>query len=483
MKKYSQIIAITLIILMCFIVIFPHTKVYGAAGATISASKTTMTVGETIKINVSVSGTETWNLKVTSNGGSLSGTMQDADAAGSEVSKQVISGNFTASAAGTYKITLSGTIAGSDLKKQTVSKTVTITVNNKANSAGGSAPSNNDADIPKETNPGTTTTTKTTTTKSSNNYLSSLKVSEGTLSPEFSFRTYQYTVNVGEEVNSIKVTASAEHNKAKVSGTGTKTLKPGENKINITVKAEDGKQRTYTIIVNKPEEKKEVVVGLKSLLVKGVSAEEEPVELSFSPEFSSEVYEYKIALTEEQSDITKLDIEAVALQEDFTIDIIGNEELQDGENVISIIVKSQDGEISKTYNIIVTKEGKVMPVTAAPIVEVEQEVVQPLWNRTQQILITVFTSIIALMGIAYAVIEYRYKKGDEETTKIPYSGLDFEKENEEEEKKFFDKIGYKKEEKQKEDNKEKESIVKEEEEVKIEDIEEDTKPKSRGKHF
>lgn len=436
MKKRNQIIGVTLILCMLITMVFPFTKVYAVASASLKVSKRTIYVGESTKITASVNTSEVWNLSVTSNGGSLSGTTQDADAPGSEVSKQVISCSFTANVAGTYTITLKGTVASTDdvnnQKIQTVSKTVTITVKNKEQTPPVTPPSggdDNNQDIPQETNPGTTT--PTTPTKSSNNYLSSLKVNEGTLSPEFSFRTYNYTVNVGEEVNSIKVTAKAEHNKATVSGTGTKKLKPGENKIDITVKAEDGKERTYTITVNKPTE--EIKAGLKSLLVKGVMEDGETIELSYAPEFFSEIYEYQMLLDETLSNITKLDIEAIGLQEDFTIEITGNEELKEGENTITITVKSKDGKTTATYTIVVIKEAKVEEVSAP--VEAEKEEEKPLWNTTQKIVITVVTSIIAIMGIVFAVIEYRYQKThkeekeenrNEEVEEVAYSGIDLE---------------------------------------------------------
>lgn len=448
MKKYSKIIGITLILFTLMTVVFPFSKVYGAASASIKASKTTIYVGETTKITVSVNSTETWSLGITSNGGSLSGTPKDADAAGSEVSKQVISCDFTANTAGTYKINLSGDVAGSDLKKKSVANSVTITVKNKEQNPV-APPSNND-DIPQETNPGTTTT------KSSNNYLSSLKVSEGKLSPEFSFRTYNYTVDVGEEINSIKVTATAEHNKAKVSGTGKKALKPGENKINVTVKAEDGKERTYTIIVNKPEEK----VLLQSLKLQGVNVEEEKVELSYSPEFSSEVYEYSVIIP---NDITKIDVDAIAGKEDYTVEITGNEDLKVGENIITIVVKAKDSDKVTTYKIKVIKEKAVEAV--ATLDETPNTGEEQKWfnNNIIKIVIVTFTALVAIAGIVFAVIEYNYSKKHpkEEMGEIPYS-----------------EIGFKDEETDREDIlEEPDYYIDEDEEIK------EKKKRKKGKHF
>lgn len=448
MKKYSKIIGIILMVFVLTTMIFPSSKVYGAAGASIKASKSTIYVGETTKITVSVNSTETWNLGITSNGGNLSGTTKDADATGSEVSKQVISCEFTANTAGTYKINLSGEIAGSDLKKKSVATSVTITVKNKEQTPV-TPPSNND-DIPQETKPGTTTT------KSSNNYLSSLKVSEGKLSPEFNFRTYNYTVDVGKEINSIKVIATAEHSKAKVSGAGTKTLKPGENKINVNVKAEDGKERTYTIIVNKPEEK----VLLKSLKLHGVNLEEERVEISYSPEFSSEVYEYSVNVA---NDITKIDVEALTNNENYLVEITGNEELKDGENIITIVVKAKDSEKVTTYKIKVLKEEAIE--TVSKLDETPNTGEEQKWfdNNIIKIVVVVFTALVAIAGIVFAVIEYNYSKKHpkEEMGEIPYS-----------------EIGFKDEELDKEDIlEEPDYYIDEDEDIK------EKKKRKKGKHF
>lgn len=462
MKKYIQIIGITLIIFTMTTIVFPFSKVYGAASASIKASNNTIYVGESTKITVSVNATETWSLGITSKGGTLSGTTQNADAAGGEVSQQVISCNFTANTAGTYTITLSGTVASTDdvnnRKKQTVNKTVNITVKNKEQTPV-TPPSNNNDNIPQETKPGTTTT------KSSNNYLSSLKISEGKLNPEFNFRTYKYTVDVGEEINSIKITAGAEHNKAKVSGTGTKTLKPGENKFNITVKAEDGKERTYTIIVNKPSEEEKVL--LKSLKLQGVKLEEEKVELSYSPEFSSEVYEYSVNVA---NDITKIDVEAIASKEDYTVEITGNEELKEGENIITILVKAKDSDKVTTYKIKVIKEKAVEAVATLDETSNTKEELKD--NNIIKIVIVTFTALVAIAGIVFAVIEYNYSKKHpkEKMGKIPYSNIGF-KDEETDKEDILEEQEDKKEKDEKEESKDEE------------DNAEENKPKKRGKHF
>ena len=78
--------------------------------------------------------------------------------------------------------------------------------------------------------------------------MASLAISSGKLTPAFHAETTEYRVELAATVTSINITASAADAKAKVNGTGTKTLEPGENKFSITVTAENGAVKTYTIV-------------------------------------------------------------------------------------------------------------------------------------------------------------------------------------------------------------------------------------------
>ena len=83
--------------------------------------------------------------------------------------------------------------------------------------------------------------------KSSDATLASLSVSEGTMSPSFKSGTSKYELSLPSDTTKIKIEAKANDSKAKVSGTGEVELKQGNNKISITVTAEDGTTKTYTI--------------------------------------------------------------------------------------------------------------------------------------------------------------------------------------------------------------------------------------------
>ncbi|SHO50602.1 cadherin-like beta sandwich domain-containing protein [Anaerocolumna xylanovorans] len=92
---------------------------------------------------------------------------------------------------------------------------------------------------------------------SDNTNLKELKITPGTLSKEFSKENTSYQVTVGLDINQLVISALAEDDKATVSITGNKDFKTGHNTVEISVKAQSGKVRTYTIDVLKEEASEE----------------------------------------------------------------------------------------------------------------------------------------------------------------------------------------------------------------------------------
>jgi uncharacterized repeat protein (TIGR02543 family) len=85
---------------------------------------------------------------------------------------------------------------------------------------------------------------------SSDNRLGTLSLGTGiTLTPAFNANVLSYTAEVGYEVTTIAVTATAADNAATVVVTGADNLTVGANTVTITVTAGNGTQRTYTVIV------------------------------------------------------------------------------------------------------------------------------------------------------------------------------------------------------------------------------------------
>ncbi|MCL2287386.1 MAG: stalk domain-containing protein [Firmicutes bacterium] len=80
--------------------------------------------------------------------------------------------------------------------------------------------------------------------------LTSLTISQGTLSPAFSPLIFNYTANVGNAVASVTIYATAAPG-ATVTGIGAHSLGVGQNTIVLTVTAEDGSIQIYMIVVTR----------------------------------------------------------------------------------------------------------------------------------------------------------------------------------------------------------------------------------------
>lgn len=185
-------------------------------------------------------------------------------------------------------------------------------------------------------------TTEKPEEKSKNSALKELTLLQGTLSPEFNKDVKEYTVQVGTDVTELQLDAIPEDEKAKVTVEGNTDLKDGENKVTITVTAEDGSKTTYTLTVNKTD-KEAVGLVLSKLEIAGET---------LSPTFTPEVYSYSLNVP---TGTTTLDVTAETDEEDATIEITGNTDLKDGENLITIMVKKGDGDEQQvaTYQITV----------------------------------------------------------------------------------------------------------------------------------
>ena len=96
-------------------------------------------------------------------------------------------------------------------------------------------------------------------TKSNNNNLSSLEVSNCTLNPAFNSAISTYNCSVSYDVSSVSISANLSDSKAKLEGTGTKSLNVGDNNFELKVTAENGDVRTYKINIIRKDEIKEIV--------------------------------------------------------------------------------------------------------------------------------------------------------------------------------------------------------------------------------
>jgi hypothetical protein len=153
------------------------------------------------------------------------------------------------------------TLGGYGANNQQTSETVTF----KAKAAGSgrfvaSAPSAGDQEGDRVVIGGASATVKVEnesedgddSSKSADNSLTSLKISEGTLSPSFSYNVTNYTAVVSNDVTSLEVSAKPNNPNATIDSVkGADKLSVGTNKIRVVVKAENGVTATYTITVTR----------------------------------------------------------------------------------------------------------------------------------------------------------------------------------------------------------------------------------------
>lgn len=133
---------------------------------------------------------------------------------------------------------------------------------------------------------------------SGNCNLASLTVSNATLSPKFNADTTSYTVSVPYSVSSLNISAEAAHPGAQVS-VDNPTLSPASNTtVRITVTAENGAEKSYTIKAWRDQDPNYVEssnANLESLSVEGYQ---------LSPAFAPDVLQYYIWLPYEATSVT-----------------------------------------------------------------------------------------------------------------------------------------------------------------------------------
>lgn len=273
-KLFGCILSLVMAVMLVFA---PAEHVY-AQGLGLSVSSSSVTVGKTVKVTVSMPsgyfGTVVISSSdegVLSNGGD--GVANIGDAAGYPTSQSF---SFTAKAAGTCSIkaycTVVGDAEGNDAGGTITAASTKVTVtggssdnssssnggnnNNKGNGdTAGNNTGNGDNAGEDNTNKDNKDNENKEEKKSSNASLSSLVISAGTLSPEFSSDTKDYTATVDYSCSSLAVTANPSDSKASVTSvTGNDSLEVGDNTVSVVVTAEDGSTGTYNIVVTRRAE-------------------------------------------------------------------------------------------------------------------------------------------------------------------------------------------------------------------------------------
>ena len=152
-----------------------------------------------------------------------------------------------------------------------------------------------------------------------------------------------YSCNVDSNVGSVSVSASTQDVGARVSGTGNKSLSYGGNRINVTVTAPAGNTKTYTINVNRKDDRSSNN-NLDSLSVS---------DGSLSPGFNSNTTEYSISVP---FSVTSLNIKYKASDSKSKVSVNNNNLEAEATTNVTITVTAENGS-SKTY-IIKASRGK-----------------------------------------------------------------------------------------------------------------------------
>lgn len=223
-----------------------------------------------------------------------------------------------------------------------------------------------------------------------------------------------YDVTVPENVQSIEVYATAKNSSAKISGTGTQELAIGENKIEVVVSANDGTTKTYTINIKREGENKEEVSQTTEKVEEGLS-ELKVENLELTPKFETNVYEYSTKYIGEK---TTLDIQTIVTEPTYTAEIVGNENLKEGENVVTILVSDKNGKNVATYQININKS----KIDEEAIAKQEEERKQQ--EQKKLLLIGGIAGGIILLIIIILIIKHQKSKSyAEEFSAIPFSKL------------------------------------------------------------
>lgn len=179
--------------------------------------------------------------------------------------------------------------------------------------------------------------------KSSDNYLKSLIIqSSHEMKPIFDKNLTNYNITVPYEVSKLDLTATSNDSKAKVEIIGNSNFSVEKvNLVEVKVTAEDGSIRIYSLNVTRSTTSSKT--DLKDLVIDNVN---------LSPKFDSNILDYT-ANVDAKTD--KLNIRYTTSNSDSKVEIIGNDNLKEGNNTVLIKVTDKEG-FTKYYSINVVKE-------------------------------------------------------------------------------------------------------------------------------
>ena len=184
--------------------------------------------------------------------------------------------------------------------------------------------------------------------KQNSTQLKSLRLNVEGIVPDFETDIYDYSLTLPEqlkEIKDIEVQTIAENENAKIEVSGNKNLKDGLNIINVVV-TNQGKSQEYKIKVTKTQNLEMANTNLENLAIEYAI---------LSPEFNEQITRYN---TQVANEINQLNILAIPENEKGKVEILGNNNLNEGNNKIEIKVTAPNGFTQRIYEINVYKRNK-----------------------------------------------------------------------------------------------------------------------------
>ena len=327
------------------------------------------------------------------------------------------------------------------------------------------------------TNKNSNKTSTNTTSKENNNKvvnkssdcdLKSLTIGEGTLSPVFSKDVVSYKVKFPanynyDELKEIKIVAQANDSKATVAGSGVRSVNSeGNTNLAITVRAENGKEKIYTITIEKPKTLSKSDLKLSTLTVDKKTDKGILSSLSFTPGFNSDTLEYSADVEAEITSVViyakaaeGIDVEIEGANEDGSYDLTG------GKNTIYVTLTSaQDENLVTNYKITINK-----PETLEESSSTLNTIKAKKKFNVMPVVIAVIV-VLAVILFTLMIINHRQKVENGDYDEDEYDEEDYYDEDDEEEKP-----------KEKRKNKTKEDVKKKKE------VKSKTRNKDNGKRF
>lgn len=249
--------------------------------------------------------------------------------------------------------------------------------------------------------------------------LKNLRINQEGILPSFDKEIHDYYLTINEDIYNLQIEAIPENINSKIEILGNNNFKNGENLVKIIVKGES--DETYNIHVNKVSN-----LNLSNANLENLAVENELL----NPPFNTNITEYSLEIS---NDIETLNILAIPENESSKIEIIRESRLNIGNNLIKVIVTSENSSVKKVYEIHAYKKTKRETEEYNKIQQESYENAQELLKENYNIdnhyntektsimvtqyksnneivKIGIFISIVFILLIVVILIKYKRKK-------------------------------------------------------------------------